>query len=167
MGYRLLSGYFEYTSDVSLAKKIDNSGYNEAELIELKTPLHAPYLATNSTDFERVDGEIELGGKHYRYVKRKVEDGQLVLLCLPDEKKTDIQNARVEVFKLINDIDQSSSQSKSKNSASFKNTTTDYKQEVNSWSIAAWVVVQPKTFVGNNVSVSEGYDVIHKQPPRA
>jgi hypothetical protein len=166
LGYRLLTGYLEHNSDISLEKKIEKSEYNDADLIELRVPLNAPYLSSNPTEFERFDGEVELQGRHYKYVKRKIEDGQLVLLCLPDENKSRIQNSREEFFKLVNDLGHNS-QSKSKNTSSFKSFTTEYKKENNSWEIAAIAVVQP-TF--RNVaasSVAEGFHTIPKQPPRA
>jgi hypothetical protein len=56
-----------------------------------------PYLAEN-TAFERVDGEITVDGKLFKYVKRKIHNGQLVLLCLPDEKKTKLRSASLSYY---------------------------------------------------------------------
>jgi hypothetical protein len=165
IGYRLFTGYLEHNSDISLEKKIDNSEYNEDDLIELRVPLNAPYLSSNPTAFERFDGEVELHGKHYKYVKRKIENDQLVLLCLPDENKNRIQNSREDFFKLVNDLNHSS-QHKTKNTASLKSFTTEYKKESNAWEIAAIAVVQPKTGFADDLSVAEGFYAIPEQPPQ-
>jgi hypothetical protein len=166
IGYRLLTGYLEHNADISLEKKIEKSEYRDDDLIELRVPLNAPYLSSNPTGFERFDGEVELQGKHYKYVKRKIEDGHLVLLCLPDENKSRIQNSREDFFRLVNDLGHNS-QSKSKNITSFKSFTTEYRKESNSWEIAAIAVVQPGFRNLLTPSVAEGFYTIPKQPPKA
>ena len=92
----------ENKADIALETRIDQSDYDESTLIEIRVPLNAPYLSDNTTAFERYDGELELDGIHYKYVKRKVVNGELVLLCLPNKSKTEIQNSREEFFKPVN-----------------------------------------------------------------
>ena len=140
VGYRLLSDYLQHRADTRLEAQFDQHQYNESSLIEIRVPLNMPYQ-TASTGFERYDGEIEYNGIHYKYVKRKIEDGQLVLLCLPNETKMRLQSARDEFFKLVNDI-QRSSQSKNSNPASsLKNPITEYWQQQNDWCINACVAL--------------------------
>jgi len=139
VGYRLLSDYWQHRADTRLEAQLDQHQYNESSLIEIRVPLNMPYQ-TASSGFERYDGEIEYNGIHYKYVKRKIEDGQLVLLCLPNETKMRLQSARDEFFKLINDI-QRSSQSKNSNTVSLKNPVTEYWQEQNNWCINAFVAL--------------------------
>ena len=62
-----------------------------------------PYISSQS-DFERIDGEVNIQGKSYKYVKRKVENGQLVLLCLPDVQKMHLDNAKNEFGSHTNDL---------------------------------------------------------------
>lgn len=166
VGYRLLSGMLEQKADLALEKRIDNADYDEKNLIELKVPLNAPYLPANSTAFERVDGEIEIEGTHYKYVKRKVVDGELVLLCIPNEGKTKIQNSRVDFFKLVNDLNQSSNTNKNKNTASFKSFTTEYRQEDNAWSIPVLQKILVIPALRCNYSTAAGFDAIPEQPPK-
>ena len=164
-GYRLLSHFMEHRSDLALESKIDREQYDENSLIELRVPMNAPYLATNSTAFERVEGEIEIEGTHYRYVKRKVENGELVLLCIPNEHKKKIQNSRVDFFKLVNDLNQSA-EGKSKNTTSYKSFVTEYRQEANTWSIPAFyhlIDSRPSSFA---TFVDDGYHFIPDQPPQ-
>jgi hypothetical protein len=130
-GYRLLSDYMQYQADTKLEAQLDRDQYDASRLIEMRVPLNMPYQL-NSTDFERYDGEIEIDGIHYKYVKRKVEDGQLVLLCLPNDSKTQLQNASNDFFKLVNDL-QTGKHNHQEHS--IKNPITEYWQQVNHWAI--------------------------------
>ncbi len=91
VGYRLLFSFLEQKADNTIVAKIDNQDYNNADLITLTVPLSMPYLQ-DSKDFEKKDGEITLHGKVYHYVKQKISQGNLVLMCLPDEQKTHLHS---------------------------------------------------------------------------
>lgn len=166
VGYRLLSGFMERKADIALETKIDKSDYDESTLMEIRVPLNAPYLSGNSPEFERFDGELELDGVHYKYVKRKILNGELVLLCLPNESKTRYQNSRVDFFKLVNDLNQSQNKN-GNNTSSFKSFVTEYKKENNSWTVMSMPVVYLKHSAVNNSYVAAGFSVIPDQPPKA
>ena len=127
-GYRLFFNYLQQKSDAQYEYSLDNNSYDESNMLTVKVDLDMPYLAEN-TSFERVDGEITVDGKIYKYVKRKIHNGQLVLLCLPDEKKTRLRSSREEYFFYANNL---ASHSDSKQSvpkaAQAKNVATDYDQ---------------------------------------
>ncbi len=93
----------QHRADHQLEARLDVNDYNEASLIELKVPLDLPYQ-NDWEDFERYDGEITVDGQHYKYVKRKVQDGMLVLKCIPNESKHRIESARDQFFQLANDL---------------------------------------------------------------
>ena len=80
-GYRFVADYMQQRSDKQLEAHLDKNNYKESELIELKVPIHLPYQTTWA-EFERYDGEVELNGILYKYVKRKVVNDTLVLLCI-------------------------------------------------------------------------------------
>jgi hypothetical protein len=82
---------------------LDKETYDEKELITFKMPLSIPYQPSWK-EFERVDGEITIDGVIYKYVKRKIEDGQLVLLCLPYYKKMNLVKASTEFGSHGNDM---------------------------------------------------------------
>lgn len=126
-GYRWVVNYLQQKADQHLVAQLDNNNYNEEELIELKVPLELPYQ-TDWKDFERVDGDIEIDGVHYKYVKRKVQDGQLILKCIPNTTKQDLLSARDQFFKLVNDLeqDQPASKESSKNAPVVKNSLSEY-----------------------------------------
>jgi hypothetical protein len=135
IGYRIVFYFVQQQDDIALETSLDKDQYDESELITIKVPLSLPYQ-TDWKDFERVDGEMNLDGKIYKYVKRKVQDGQLVLMCLPDEHKMRIQNARDEFFKLANDLSSTNSSKKSSNTVSLKNVLGDYEKQQDQWSAA-------------------------------
>ena len=166
VGYRLLTGFMESKADFALETRIDNDDYDESSLIEIRVPLNAPYLAENSTDFERYDGELELEGVHYKYVKHKIVDGELVLLCLPNKNKTELQNSREEFFKLVNDLNHSQSKGKT-NTTSFKSVTTEYKKENNTWAIPVLTVALVQYNNAVRSDITPGYNSAPEQPPKA
>jgi hypothetical protein len=135
-GYRLLSDYLQHRSDARLEAQLDQQQYNEASLIEIRVPLNMPYQSISSS-YERYDGEIEFNGIHYKYVKRKVENGELVLLCLPNENRMRLQNSRDEFFKLVNDLQHNSQSKNSTPASSIKNPVTEYWQQQNNWQLQA------------------------------
>ncbi|MFT3705340.1 MAG: hypothetical protein QM802_23430 [Agriterribacter sp.] len=92
-GYALLFQCLIDTAGKEMTQRLDNNAYNNKELIEIKVPLHMPYLVS-SNEFERVDGQLELKGITYTYVKRKVMNDTLHLLCLPDFDKTSLYKAK-------------------------------------------------------------------------
>jgi hypothetical protein len=138
-GYRLLSDYLQHRSDSHLEAQLDQQQYNEASLLEIRIPLNMPYQNISS-DFERYDGEIEFNGIHYKYVKRKVEKGELVLLCLPNENRMRLQNARDEFFKLVNDLQHDPNNSTP--AASVKNPVTEYWDQQNNWQLESLALQQ-------------------------
>jgi hypothetical protein len=103
VGYTLLFEYFMQRSDRQLIQLLDNNDYNDSELIEVKIVLHTPYL-TSWSDYERVDGEAEVNGVYYNYVKRKIHNDTLYLLCLPNKNKTLLNAARIEYANKVQDV---------------------------------------------------------------
>lgn len=97
-GYRLVISLLQKRVDVKLEAKIDNSDYNEAQLIEIRVSLNMPYQE-RYTDFERHYGEINIDGKLYTYVKRKIEGNVLVLKCIANESKQQLKQTANDLAK--------------------------------------------------------------------
>jgi hypothetical protein len=102
-GYSFLFNYYIYQSGQSLSAKVDANQYTEANLTEIKIKLNLPYLADWAA-YERFDGEIEVKGIHYNYVKRKVSQDTLYLLCLPNELKTELYKVKNDYAVKANDL---------------------------------------------------------------
>ena len=52
-----------------------------------------PYLSNNKS-YERCDGQVEVNGIQYNYVKRMVTNDTLYLYCIPNNKKTQLNNTK-------------------------------------------------------------------------
>ena len=125
-GYRFVTNYFQKKADTQLEAKIDVNDYDESQLIEIRVALDMPYQVSSS-EFERHYGEIELDGKIYAYVKRKIENGYLVLKCIPNTVKQNIKNADNILFTANNGLDQEhNGKSNSPLSNVFKSIFSDY-----------------------------------------
>jgi hypothetical protein len=103
IGYSLLFEYFMQRSDEHLTQQFDKHQYNDNELIEVKIALHTPYI-TNWSDYERIDGETQVNGVFYSYVKRKIHNDTLYLLCIPNKNKTQLNSERIEYAGKVNGI---------------------------------------------------------------
>lgn len=136
VGYRILFDYAQKKSDAQVTTSLDTHQYNDADLITIKVPLSMPYQTVQS-DFERIDGEINVSGKIYKYVKRRIVDGEMVLMCLPDHNKMRIEAAKGDFFKNTTDVEQNNASKKSTNSkSSFKNLISEYIQHSFNYSVA-------------------------------
>ncbi len=110
-GYRLVLYFLAEKGNLTLQQKLDKEQYDPTDLVELRLPLNLPYIS-DWADYENFDGETIIDGLHYRYVKRKLYKGELILLCVPDQNSNKLQKAGNEYFKQVNDIPQSEKKSK-------------------------------------------------------
>lgn len=114
-GYRLWVSYKVNAASQSLQTALDKNNYNEDELIAVKKPINLPYY-NNTKEFNRADGEIEIDGVYYKYVKYRVYNGYLEMLCLPNTQKTKIKKAKDEFYKVVADIQKNASEKNKSNS---------------------------------------------------
>ena len=125
-GYRFVFDKLEKDASVQLIDKLDKDEYADNELIEMKVPLPMPYQ-TNWSSFERYNGEIEINGILYNYVKRKVWNDTLILMCIPNHDKMQLNSAKEQFFSLVNDLDQKGKETPATPKANvIKTITTDY-----------------------------------------
>jgi hypothetical protein len=124
VGYRAWFYYAEKQADATLEATLDNNQYNENDLITLSIPLNNPYLLEES-GFQRINGEVNVDGKNYKLVKRRVTDGKLVLRCIPDTRKMVLKKAKAALGNTSNDITNSAKGS-SKNNTQKNFTGNDY-----------------------------------------
>jgi hypothetical protein len=103
-GYRMLSSYLENRADKQLEAQLDENQYDESQLLSVKIPsTHLSYY-NSSTAFERVDGQVEIGGVLYKYVKRRIYNDSLEYLCIPNHAAMSLQTAKNDFFQLVNDL---------------------------------------------------------------
>ncbi|MBZ5857954.1 hypothetical protein [Flavihumibacter profundi] len=127
-GYRFVFTYLEDSASKHLNTRLDDHHYDEEALITIKLPVeNLPYY-TNSPIFERVKGEVTIGGMKYQYVERRIFNDSLEMRCIPNAQATHLNNARDEFFKLVNDLQHTSSSGKqlpAKQTITFKNILTE------------------------------------------
>ena len=116
-GYNFLFRYYIHQSDKEISQRADINDFSEASLVEVKVKLNLPYL-TDWSDYQRYDGEMEVNGIHYNYVKRKVSLDTLYLLCLPNELKTKLYHTSTDYAMKANDLP---AEKQNKNSEAKKN----------------------------------------------
>jgi len=136
-GYRLLSTFLENEANAALIVELDNEQYNDEELLSIKLPSNLPYY-NNSKHFERMDGEIEINGLHYNYVKFRMYNDTVEYLCIPNQAKSKLSNARDEFYKLVNDLQHPTQSNKTGNSGTgIKSMLSEYYQETHAWTFSA------------------------------
>lgn len=115
--------------DQKLESRIDNHDYDESQLIEIRVAMNMPYQE-RFTDFERHYGEVNIDGKIYRYVKRKIEGDVLILKCIPNQSKQELSAIKNEMAKANsgNEADQPGKQQQ--NTSLAKNFWSKYDNQV-------------------------------------
>ena len=148
--------------EITLASKLDKSQYNDKELISIKTPLNLPYYSS-SPSYERAYGSVNVNGVEYEYVKRRVYNDTLELLCLPNHEKTKLQAAKNDFVKLS--VDGQPSQSNKKSAEITKISLPDFSQEMNTFSMTAITVADHNYFLSNFNFISADHSLCQYQPP--
>lgn len=115
-------------ADQKLVANLDNNAYDNSQLMELKVPLNLPYTNSN-VEYVRCDGEISINGLLYKYVKRKIADDTLYLMCIPNRQVMHIENVKNDFFEMVNDLGLNKHSNKSSDSKNIsKNQQSDYDQ---------------------------------------
>ena len=163
-GYRIVTGIMAKGADRQLEARLDNNEYDESRLIEVRVALNIPYQNDN-TEFERHYGEMEVDGKLYTYVKRKVEKGYLVLKCIPNNSKEKIRAASNDFFKMANGLAHDQQGKKQSNTNFAKNFWSEYDGRENEFTIDVHSEMVKKYLFDRAVSLSSTYLSTPTQPP--
>jgi hypothetical protein len=103
-GYGLFMAHLEDKANEKMEQQIDGNAYEASQLISIKIPLtNLPYY-TNSADYKRQDGHIEVQGIVYNYVKERIYNDSLEMLCIPNSEATTLLTAKDDFFKLSNEL---------------------------------------------------------------
>jgi len=167
-GYRLYYDYLQHKSNVNLEAALDSNSYDESQLVELKIAVHLPYQ-TSWTSYQRYDGEININGTSYKYVKRKLSNDTLYLMCIPNTKKMRLETAKNDFFKNSNDLAQTDHSKNSDNSKSVtKNLQTVYDDASFGINILSPLMLNQKAWLPANAdnAISSAH-IIPGQPPDA
>lgn len=146
-----------------LTARLDSEQYSDADLVSIKTPLQLPYY-TASTEYERVHGSIDIDGVTYEYVKRRVHNDTLELLCLPNRDRMHLESAETEFFKQSL---QGTASGHEKQHTVIKIALPDFCQELQPFSLAGVYLVKQQHYLSNTAALSAGYTFLGEQPPES
>lgn len=145
-GYRFFFDYLENEASSQIVERLDGGGFSENELIEIKIPYPLPYAA-NHNEYERFDGEVDLNGAHYNYVKRKMVNDTLYLLCIPNSVKNELAAAKSELIAGLSDI-------KKENPAGQK---APFNSIVKPFTTEFSHTIEPVSFTSSSSAISNSY----------
>lgn len=160
-GYTLLFDYFIQRSNEQLTHQLNEHQYNDNDLIEVKIALHTPYLS-NWSDYERVDGEAEVNGIYYTYVKRKINNDTLYLLCLPNKNKTRLNAARIEYANKVQDVPGTKDHGTLKKNPA----GNEYQQPITCFLINSFTIADRQPFHHPAIPESQSFVTGPYHPPR-
>lgn len=126
VGYRLVNEFMQDKANLQLEVQLDRRQYDESQLISIKVPLKHLSYYNSSTSFERVDGQIDIDGIPYQFVKRRIYHDSLEVLCIPNQTVLKLRISKDDYFKTVNDIQRSQQgQQQGSHPGSSKNFMTD------------------------------------------
>lgn len=166
VGYQLYITIAESAENQTMITRLDGDLYMDSDLISVKIPVvHlSPYA--NTRDFERVNGQIEIQGRVFNYVKRRISQDSLEFLCIPNDQATLLRIAKYDFFKLVTDLQSEQSKKPNANNSGHKALNGKYFAEnlVELFPIHPSIHLHiPQHFIGEP---SAGYKDFDGQPPQ-
>lgn len=145
-----------------MEQQLDNNDYNNEELISIKTVLNLPYYSS-SPEFERTYGSVAIDGVVYEYVKKRVYNDTLELLCLPNKTKTRLHDIKNDITKATSDAD--ASLPLKKGGTTLKISLPDYCQQLETLPSLATNLHIQHLLLNETFSLT-GYTQLQERPPQ-
>ncbi|MBC7886596.1 MAG: hypothetical protein H7Z13_01810 [Ferruginibacter sp.] len=164
-GYRVVAIFLENHENEKMELAFDENDYSDSRLISIKQPTNLPYY-TNSVVFHRIDGEVNIDGIIYKYVKCRIYNDSLEMLCIPNTAKMKIQSAKADFSKMASDFQQSNNKKKSSSdSKPFQKTISEFEEQQSS--TIAFNLKQPALnyYIQNHLFVNKLFTKSIEQPP--
>jgi len=162
--YSFVFNYFIHLSDEQTAAQLDKNVYDDAALVEISIPLNMPYMSSQS-NYERCDGSIELKGTHYNYVKRKINNDTLHILCIPNEQKTQLHEAKNDYTRQLTDLpsgNKKASDSQAKKGGFF----SEYNNQITQYCFTAITPAVRQNTLALRYFIPKGYVDTQIKPPQ-
>jgi hypothetical protein len=167
VGYQFMFNLMANKSDAALELALDSQGYKDEDLICIKQPTNLPYY-TDTKEFQRIDGEVEMNGVKYKYVKCRIYNGNLEMLCIPNKAKMQIEQSKNDYAKVAHDFQQDTNKKNSgSNNKSFQKSLSEFEE------LGQFIVVNFSTplqhsfFIFNTPVVNKHFFNTVEQPPDA
>jgi hypothetical protein len=167
-GYKLFVSYMVSNANQSLEAAIDKNSYSEDQLISIKKPINLPYY-NNTNNFTRAYGEVEMNGVLYQYVKSRICNDSLEMLCIPNTSKQQLLNAKDDFAQASFDLQKGANKKAtgSGKMASFIKLFSEYEKHTG-WDITTsytYTALQNTSFYNANSGVLHKATI--EQPPDA
>ena len=133
-GYKLFVSFMVNNANQSLEAAIDKNNYNEDQLISIKKAINLPYY-NNTKDFTRAYGEVEMNGMTYKYVKSRIYNDSLEMLCIPNTSKQQLLNSKDNFTQVVLDLQKDTNKKGSGKVPSFVKLFSEYEKNAD-WNIA-------------------------------
>jgi len=164
-GYRILTSYLENNFNEKLEAQLDNNNYDESNLVTFKIPAtHLAYY-TNYGSFERVDGQIEINGVLYKYVKRRIYNDSVELSCIPNNAVMNLQKMKDNFFKSVNDLQTGTQNKKSGSHSISKSFSLDFFVTNNNMSVNELFSSNLKKTISYQIHLPASFYSLPDQPP--
>lgn len=124
-GYRLWVYIVEANANQRLSTTVENNHYSDDELLVIKKPISLPYYS-NTESYTIANGEVEMSGIYYTFVKYRIYNNMLEMLCLPNTQKTNIKKAKDDYFTSTVDIQKTNSEKNKSNTSNVKKSFSDF-----------------------------------------
>ena len=166
VGYRLLVYYGQQQNDLALEASFDADNYQQKDVFIIAVPLNLHY-APNLKDFERFDGEVSYKGKLYKYIKRKVYNSKLILVCLPNVNKMRLENIGNSFFKsTAGDQDNTSKKNQNHKNDNIKKLASDYDNFISETIAQHWQNLAAINYFGYAIKLKLNNIETPTQPPQ-
>lgn len=167
-GYPAIFAFLEHKASSKIIVQLDKGDYHDAQLVEVKIPYPLPY-STNWNAYERVNGEIEVNGIHYNYVKRKLSNDTLYMMCIPNAEKTKLSVAKNDYLNVVNGVAENNSGKKAPASqdALQKSFGAEYNFIATDYVVAALEASMNKIYFQKDSAVPIRALSVASQPPEA
>lgn len=146
-GYRMIFSYLEKKASKELTANIETNSFEENNLVEIKMDLNMPYVADK--EYENTYGETVIKGVYYQYVKRKIENNVLYLMCLPNEEKIVLAETKSNIEKNNTETGNSNSKHKSPVQKILKSIQTEYVQNHYAYKLETTLIITISTLLNN------------------
>ncbi len=120
-----MANYFEKKAISDMQTALYENKYDESELVSFKTALNQPYV-TNTDGYDYIDGEMDVNGTYYQYVKMRIYNDTLEVLCIPNYTKSSISEKKHELSKQLTDLANTNQSKKSSSSSMAKSLISEY-----------------------------------------
>jgi len=164
-GYQLVTQFLQQRADHRLEARLDNNQYDDSQLLSVKVHITTlSYYNDGPTGFQRVNGQIDIGGVRYQYVKRRIVGDSLELLCIPNMTAMKLRQAKNDFFRQVNDLQQQTQGKKAP--ATTKNFSKDYQPTAMHVAVPdAMVALAPVAGVYTYPCLPSAYSPTAEMPP--